>query len=103
MAADVVLEALQTDLTSRQALSAYENRWNREKGRKWKIQRIIGELLYDFDAGQQNRFVRNAGQLSDAQADRLQRYELTLFDLLSLYPFSPKDIPKGLTLLRHVR
>jgi digeranylgeranylglycerophospholipid reductase len=102
MAADVVIEALREGDTSRRRLIEYEKRWNREKGPKWKTQRMVGELLYDFDAEQQNRFVRKAGQLSDEQADRLQRYELTLLDLLSLYPFKPKDIPKAPTLLRHV-
>ncbi|ELY41831.1 NAD(P)/FAD-dependent oxidoreductase [Natronorubrum tibetense] len=103
MAADVVLDALRKGNISRRILSAYEDRWNRKRGSRWKIQRIVGELLYDFDASQQNRFVRNVGQLSGEQAARLQRYELTLFDLLSLYPFAPKDITKAPTLLRHIR
>jgi digeranylgeranylglycerophospholipid reductase len=103
MAADVVLSALREGDTSREKLSAYESRWNREKGSKWKTQRMVGELLYDFDAEQQDQFVRKSGQLSPAQADRLQRYELTLGDLLGLYPFKLKDVPKAPTLLRHVR
>lgn len=103
MAADVVIDALARGDTSRETLLEYERRWNREKGPKWKIQRMVGELLYDFDADQQNRFVRNADRLSDEQADRLQRYELTLPDLFTLYPFDPKDIPKVPTLLRHLR
>ncbi len=102
MAADVVIDALDTRDVSRATLVEYEKRWNEEKGRKWKTQRMVGELLYDFDADQQNRFVQNAGELSTGQADRLQRYELTLLDLISLYPFKIKDIPKGPTLLRHV-
>jgi digeranylgeranylglycerophospholipid reductase len=103
MAADAVLRALDAGDTSREALSAYERRWNREKGPKWKLQRVVGELLYDFDADQQNRFVRKAGRLSAAQTDRLQRYELTLRDLLSLYPFRLGDLSKAPTLLRHAR
>ncbi|MFU8868434.1 NAD(P)/FAD-dependent oxidoreductase [Natronococcus sp.] len=103
MAADVAIEALARGATSRETLLEYEKRWNREKGPKWKVQRVVGELLYDFDADQQNRFVRNIDRLSDEQADRLQRYELTLRDLLSLYPFDPTDIPKAPTLLRHLR
>jgi digeranylgeranylglycerophospholipid reductase len=102
MAADVVMDALRRGDTSRKALSAYEERWNREKGPKWKTQRMVGELLYDFDTEQQDGFVRRAGGLSTEQADRLQRYELTLTDLLSLYPFKLKDVPKAPTLLRHV-
>jgi digeranylgeranylglycerophospholipid reductase len=102
MAADVVIEALHEGDTSKGKLIEYEKRWNREKGPKWKTQRMVGELLYDFNADQQNRFVRKAGQLSDKQVDRLQRYELTFSDLLSLYPFQPKDIPKAPTLFRHI-
>lgn len=102
MAADTVIEALEVGDTSRAKLKEYEQRWNTEKGPKWKTQRMVGELLYDFDADQQNRFVRKAGNLSAEQADRLQRYDLTLLDLLSLYPFKAKDIPKAPTLLRHI-
>ena len=103
MAAGTVLDALRAGDTSRERLAQYEARWNREKGSKWKTQRMIGELLYDFDAEQQDRFVRNAGDLSAAQAERLQRYELTLSDLVGLYPFKLKDVPKAPTLFRHVR
>jgi len=102
MAADVVIDALDTGDVSRAKLVEYETRWNTEKGTKWKTQRMVGELLYDFDTDQQNRFVQKAGELSTEQTERLQRYELTLLDLLSLYPFKPKDILKGPTLLRHV-
>lgn len=102
MAADVVINALGTGDVSQAKLVEYEQRWNREKGPNWKTQRMVGELLYDFDADQQNRFVQNVGELSGKQADRLQRYELTLLDLISLYPFKITDIPKGPTLLRHV-
>jgi len=103
MAADVAAEALAAGDTSRERLAAYERRWNRERGPDWKRQRVVGELLYDFDARQQDRFVERVGRLSPAQLDRLQRYELTLSDLLELYPFSPADLRKGPTLLRHVR
>ena len=103
MAADTVIEALDMGDTSRAKLEEYEQRWNTEKGPKWKTQRMVGELLYDFDADQQDQFVRKAGNLSAEQADRLQRYELTLLDLLSLYPFKVKDISKAPTLLRHIR
>jgi digeranylgeranylglycerophospholipid reductase len=102
MAAQVVVDALEAGDTSREFLAAYERRWNREKGPKWKTQRVVGELLYDFDAAQQDRFVERVDRLSARQADRLQRYELTLSDLLGLYPFKPKDLPKVPTLLRHV-
>jgi len=103
MAADVAVDALAAGDTSRERLATYERRWNREKGPNWKRQRVVGELLYDFDARQQDRFVERVGRLSPAQLDRLQRYELTLSDLLELYPFSPADLRKGPTLLRHVR
>lgn len=103
MAADVVIDALDRGDASEETLTEYEERWNREKGPKWKTQRMMGELLYDFDADQQDRFVRKLDRLSAAQADRLQRYELTFLDLFALYPFRPKDVPKAPTLLRHLR
>lgn len=103
MAADVVLDALRRGDTSRWTLAAYEDRWNRERGRRWALQRMVGELLYDFDAGQQSRFVRNVGRLSDEQVDRLQQYELTPLELLSLYPFRARDVRKVPALLRHLR
>lgn len=102
MAADVAIEAMDGGDTSRESLVEYERRWNREKGSKWKTQRMIGELLYDFDAEQQTRFVTSSGRLSDEQAERLQRYELTPLDLLGLYPFKLKDVPKAPTLVRHL-
>lgn len=101
MAADAALDALAAGDTSRERLAAYERRWNDEKGRHWKRQRAVGELLYDFDAGQQDRFVRAAGDLSDEQVRRLQRYELTIPDLLGLYPFTPGDLTRVPALLRH--
>jgi len=103
MAADTAIDALAAGDTSRERLAAYERRWNREKGPNWKRQRVVGELLYDFDARQQDRFVERADGLSPAQLDRLQRYELSLSDLLELYPFSPADLRKGPKLLRHLR
>lgn len=102
MAADIALEALRRGETSRQALSAYEQRWNQEKGTRWKTQRMVGELLYDFTPDQQDEFVRRIGQLSDEQVTRLQRYELTVRELLSLYPLKLKDVSKAPTLLRHL-
>jgi hypothetical protein len=60
-------------------------------------------LLYDFDADQQARFVRKAGGMDRAGACRLQQYELSARDYLSLYPFDPSDIGKLPRLLRHVR
>jgi digeranylgeranylglycerophospholipid reductase len=103
MAADTAIEALLAGDTSRERLSAYERRWNREKGPKWRTQRVVGELLYDFDPGQQDAFVERTGRLSAAAADRLQRYDLHARDLLSLYPFRSKDLRKVPTLLRHAR
>ncbi|MEF8773713.1 MAG: NAD(P)/FAD-dependent oxidoreductase [Halobacteriales archaeon] len=103
MAADVVADALAAGDVSRERLVVYERAWNRRKGPKWKLQRMVGELLYDFDADQQNEFVERAGRLSGEQVDRLQRYELTLRDLLELYPFKPGDLPKVPRLLRHLR
>jgi digeranylgeranylglycerophospholipid reductase len=103
MAADVAIPAVRSGDVSRDRLLAYERRWNAEKGRNWRVQRIVGELLYDFDADQQDRFVRNADALRSNQVDRLQRYELTLGDLLGLYPFKLRDVPKLPALLRHVR
>jgi len=103
MAAAVAIEALDAGDCSRRRLAAYERRWNREKGSKWKTQRVVGELLYDFDAGQQDGFVERSGDLSGAQLDRLQRYELTIGDLLDLYPFRVGDLRKVPTLVRHIR
>lgn len=102
MAADVVIDALRQGNTSRSKLVEYEKRWNREKGSKWKTQRMVGELLYDFDIDQQDGFVQKTGKLSSKQADRLQRYELTFLDLISLYPFKLKDMLKAPALLRHL-
>ena len=102
MAADVAADALDVGNVSRQFLERYERRWNRQKGSKWKTQRIVGELLYDFDASQQDGFVERSGDLSAAQLDRLQRYELTVGDLLDLYPFRIGDLRKVPTLLRHL-
>lgn len=102
MAADVAIEALAAGDTSRERLAAYERRWNDEKGRFWKTQRAVGELLYDFDRDQQDRFVRKVGNMSDAQVERLQRYELTIPDLLGLYPFALTDLRKVPALLRHL-
>ncbi|WP_331236638.1 NAD(P)/FAD-dependent oxidoreductase [Natronorarus salvus] len=103
MAADIAIEALRAGDTSREALLGYERRWNREKGASWRRQRIVGELLYDFDAGQQNGFVRRCRSLSEEGAERLQRYELTIGDLFGLYPFRASDLPKLPRLLRHLR
>jgi digeranylgeranylglycerophospholipid reductase len=103
MAADAVLDALDRGDVSRAALAPYERRWNAEKGSRWRTQRVVGELLYDFTPAQQDRFVRRAGGLSGDQLDRLQRYDLSLRDLLSLYPFDPRDLWKLPALLRHAR
>ena len=102
MAATVALAALDRGDTSRERLAVYEDRWNDQKGLDWRIQRIVCELLYDFTPGQQRRFVTSAGRLSDAQVDRLQRYELTARDYLELYPFDPSDLAKVRALVRHV-
>lgn len=102
MAADAAIPALEAGDCSRERLRAYEQQWNTEKGANWKTQRMVGELLYDFTGSQQNRFVANADQLSGDQADRLQRYDLTLRDLLGLYPITLTDLPKLPTVVRHL-
>jgi len=103
MAADVAVDAVADGDTSRERLAAYERRWNAEKGRAWKLQRIVGELLYDFDADQQDRFVRKVDGLSPAATERLRTYRLRLLDLARLYPFEPRDLPKLPRLVRHLR
>jgi digeranylgeranylglycerophospholipid reductase len=103
MAADTVIDALERGDVSREALAAYERRWNRERGQAWRTQRMVGELLYDFSPAQQDGFVRRAGALSEPQLRRFQQYELTLRDLLGLYPPALKDLRKLPTLLRHAR
>ena len=102
MAADVAVDALDAGDCSRDRLAAYERRWNAEKGDEWRLQRIVGELLYDFDAGQQDEFVRSSGAFSQAGLDRLQRYELTLADLLRLYPARASDLSKLPRVARHL-
>lgn len=103
MAATVALQALNQGDTSREALAAYEREWNARMGPRWKLQRMVGELLYDFDAEQQDVFIEKLKDLSPAQIDRLQTYRLTPRELLSLYPFKPKDVPKFPTVLRHLQ
>ncbi|MDZ7745132.1 MAG: NAD(P)/FAD-dependent oxidoreductase [Halobacteriales archaeon] len=102
MAADVAIGALDAGDCSRDRLAEYERHWNSEKGGKWRLQRIVGELLYDFDAGQQNGFVRASGEFSQAGLNRLQRYELTVRDLLRLYPARASDVLKLPRVARHL-
>jgi digeranylgeranylglycerophospholipid reductase len=102
MAADVALDALDAGDVSRERLAAYERRWREEKGRAWTLQRVVGELLYDFDADQQDRFVRKVDGLSPAATERLRTYELSFRDLVGLYPFAPKDLVKVPRLMRHL-
>jgi len=102
MAADVALDALDAGDVSRERLTAHERQWNAENGHQYRLQRLVGNLLYDFDADQQRRFVRNVGRLSETQLDRFERYEPTVRDLLDLYPAAPRDARKLPTLLRYV-
>jgi digeranylgeranylglycerophospholipid reductase len=102
MAANAVISALQSEDTSEASLATYEQEWNRTKGRKWKTQRMVGELLYDFSKNQQDRFVRRTADLSPEQIDRFKNYELTVFDLAQLYPPELKDMKKMPTLFRHL-
>lgn len=102
MAANVAAEALKEGDVSRERLQEYEDRWNQSKGDNWKIQRIGGELIYDFSPDQQNRFVENIDELSDDEAERLQEYDMSLGDLAKIYPFAFKDIKKAPRLVRHL-
>lgn len=102
MAADVAIPALRDGDVSEMRLVPYENRWNERRGRAWKLQRIVGELLYDFDADQQDAFVDRLARLSPSATERLRSYQLTPVDLLRLYPFKPKDISKVPELMRHL-
>lgn len=102
MAADVAIDALDAGDVSRERLAGYEQRWNGEKGWDWRLQRIVGELLYDFDAGQQDEFVRASGEFSQAGLDRLQRYDLSVRDLLRLYPARASDLLKLPRVARHL-
>jgi len=102
MAADVAVDALRAGDLSGERLRTYERRWNAEKGSAWKLQRIVGELLYDFDADQQDAFVERLGDLSARQAEQLRTYSLHPADLARLYPFRLADLSKLPRLLRHV-
>lgn len=102
MAAAVAGSALDDGDRSRERLRAYEERWNREYGGRWRLQRLLSDLLYDFTPSQQDRFVRAIARLGDGGADRLQRYDLTVRDLLTLYPFEPRDLRKLPGLVRQL-
>lgn len=101
MAAEVALEALENRDLSEQKLREYENTWNQQKGKKWRNQRIVGELLYDFNEKQQDEFIQRADQLSEEKVEDLRKYDLSLIDLAKIYPFDTKDIKKVPTLARH--
>jgi digeranylgeranylglycerophospholipid reductase len=103
MAAGVAGPALDAGDVSRERLRAYETRWNREHGGRWRLQRLLSDLLYDFTASQQDRFVAAVERLGDSGADRLQRYDLSIRDLLTLYPFEPRDLRKLPGLARRLR
>jgi digeranylgeranylglycerophospholipid reductase len=102
MAADVAIPALEAGDTSRERLADYERCWNDERGRAWKLQRAVGELLYDFTPGQQDDFVRRAGEMSAEQIELLQQYQLGVRDLWQLYPLRLGDVRRLPKLLRHV-
>ncbi|MFC4357379.1 NAD(P)/FAD-dependent oxidoreductase [Halobium salinum] len=103
MAAEVALSALRAGEVSRPWLLPYERRWNDRRGRAWKLQRVVSELLYDFDDAQQDAFVERVAALPPGKAERLRTYELDTLSLARLYPFRPKDLPKLPTILRHLR
>jgi digeranylgeranylglycerophospholipid reductase len=102
MAADVALEAVTTGDCSESRLRGYERRWNERKGRSWKLQRVVGELLYDFDADQQDAFVERVARLSPTEAEQLRTYSLGPVALARLYPFKFKDVRKFPTLVGHL-
>lgn len=102
MAAATAGSALDAGDLSRERLRAYEERWNREYGGRWRLQRVLSDLLYDFTPDQQDRFVRAVERLGDGGADRLQRYDLSVRDLLTLYPFEPRDLRKAPGLARQL-
>lgn len=102
MAVSVAKRALRKNNFDEDLLREYEWDWNRNKGKNWTMQRIIGELLYDFDPEQQDAFVRRVQDLDSNQAENLRRYQSPISDLLYLYPFKLKDLRKIPALLRHV-
>ncbi len=94
LAAEVAVPAVADGDCSRERLREYERRWNDAKGWSWKLQRVVSELLYDFDADQQDEFVRRVDDLSRSAAERLRRYDLDPLSLARLYPFKRKDLSK---------
>lgn len=102
MAAQVAIEALEENDLSEERLRDYEREWNQEKGRNWGIQRVVGELIYDFSERQQDGFVRRSNQLSDKEVEELRRYDMSLSTLLKLYPPELKDLKKAQKLIRHL-
>ncbi|SIQ87408.1 2,3-di-O-geranylgeranylglyceryl phosphate reductase [Haladaptatus litoreus] len=102
MAATVARNALSADDVSAGRLRTYERRWNETRGKKWRLQRLLSDLLYDFSGSQQDSFVRRAGNLSATKAERLRRYDLGLFELVKLYPFRLKDVEKMPELVRQL-
>ncbi|WP_266075820.1 NAD(P)/FAD-dependent oxidoreductase [Haladaptatus caseinilyticus] len=102
MAATVATVALRADDVSETRLRQYDRRWNETRGGRWRLQRILSDLLYDFDTRQQDSFVRRAGRLSATKAERLRQYDLGMLDLAKLYPFALKDVSKVPKLLRRL-
>ncbi|MFB9804709.1 NAD(P)/FAD-dependent oxidoreductase [Haladaptatus pallidirubidus] len=102
MAATVVRTALATDDVSEGRLREYERRWNEKRGQRWRLQRLLSDLLYDFSESQQDSFVKRVGRLSTTKAERLRRYDLGLFELVKLYPFRVKDVAKAPKLVRQL-
>ena len=74
-------------------LMTYSKKWNQSKSTRWKMQHIMADMIYNFSENQQDEFVDALGAMNQKQIDRLQKYNLQLKDILSMYPFRITDMP----------
>ncbi|MFB6213519.1 MAG: NAD(P)/FAD-dependent oxidoreductase [Candidatus Nanohaloarchaea archaeon] len=85
-AAEITDEAMEQGDLSARNLQGYDQKWDEEKGKSFRKQKLAQELIYQLDDDRLDQTIDNVAELDDELVEDFVHYDLDLRDMWKIYP-----------------
>jgi digeranylgeranylglycerophospholipid reductase len=92
-AAEITDDAMEHGNLSATNLQRYDQKWDEEKGKSFRKQKLAQELIYQLSEERLDQTIENTGELDDDLVEDFVHYDLSLRDMWQIYPsLKPRDL-----------